>query len=259
MKNLYSYTNSQAATGDLPFGMFKNETSAGSDDGTEIVAEHMQDLYYSLYQILQLAGVSPNGTLENGNASKQFLSALSNVAPLIYNVTTTYNKNSLCLSISNDEISVYKSKVASNTAALSDTTKWLLLAKINSSGVFGNMTINSPALTGTPTAPTAANGTSNTQIATTEFVKNAFRNFLTITSGTNTNGHTIYPPSGYTMSNLVAFIPSIQQVHYSGDVDYNDSTFCYGTIGGSYITLTVYSTEQRSAAYANWVAIWIKA
>jgi len=30
----------------------------------------------------------------------------------------------------------------------------------------------SPALTGTPTAPTAANGTATTQIATTEFVNN---------------------------------------------------------------------------------------
>lgn len=34
--------------------------------------------------------------------------------------------------------------------------------------------LNSPAFTGTPTAPTAADGTSTTQIATTEFVMNAF-------------------------------------------------------------------------------------
>lgn len=34
----------------------------------------------------------------------------------------------------------------------------------------------SPALTGTPTAPTAANGTNNTQLATTAFVQNAFAN-----------------------------------------------------------------------------------
>ena len=33
--------------------------------------------------------------------------------------------------------------------------------------------INSPALTGTPTAPTAAGGTSTTQIATTAFVQSA--------------------------------------------------------------------------------------
>lgn len=32
---------------------------------------------------------------------------------------------------------------------------------------------NSPELTGTPTAPTAANGTNTTQIATTQFVNSA--------------------------------------------------------------------------------------
>lgn len=37
----------------------------------------------------------------------------------------------------------------------------------------GYATLASPALTGTPTSPTAANGTSNTQIATTAFVQNA--------------------------------------------------------------------------------------
>ena len=37
----------------------------------------------------------------------------------------------------------------------------------------GYATLASPALTGIPTAPTAANATSNTQLATTEFVQNA--------------------------------------------------------------------------------------
>lgn len=36
---------------------------------------------------------------------------------------------------------------------------------------------NSPALTGTPTAPTASSGTNNTQIATTAFVQNAISGF----------------------------------------------------------------------------------
>ena len=38
----------------------------------------------------------------------------------------------------------------------------------------GYATIESPAFTGTPTAPTAVDGTNNTQIATTAFVMNAF-------------------------------------------------------------------------------------
>lgn len=48
--------------------------------------------------------------------------------------------------------------------------------------------INSPALTGTPTAPTASSGTNNTQIATTAFVQNA----LSSASG----GTTVYVQSG---------------------------------------------------------------
>ena len=40
--------------------------------------------------------------------------------------------------------------------------------------ISGKANLNSPAFTGTPTAPTAANGTNNTQIATTAFVMNAF-------------------------------------------------------------------------------------
>ena len=41
----------------------------------------------------------------------------------------------------------------------------------------GKAPLVSPALTGTPTAPTAASGTNSTQIATTAFVKS--QNFLT--------------------------------------------------------------------------------
>lgn len=41
----------------------------------------------------------------------------------------------------------------------------------------------SPALTGTPTAPTAATGTSNTQIATTQFVADAINNNQSYKSG----------------------------------------------------------------------------
>ena len=259
MKRMSSYENAQAETGDLPFGAFSNETSVGSDDGTTIVAEHLQDLYYALYQVLQLAGMTPNGSLENGNQSKQFLSALSNVAPILYNNTTTYNKNALVVYVYNDEINLYKSLAANNTASLSDATKWKLLYKINSSGIFGNMSLLSPALSGTPTAPTAAAGTANKQIATTEFVKQSMRNFIKITTGVNAgNTFTVSPPAGFTMADLAGFIPSINTIHYSGDVDGNDSSYCRYSIGASYITVTVYSSEQRAATHANWLAIWIK-
>lgn len=259
MKKLSSYNNSQAESSDLPFGNLRNESGAGNNDGTEIVAEHMQDIYYSLYQVLQLAGVSPNGVLENGNNAKQFLSALSNVAPLLYSSTSTYNKHSTCLRIENNIIYVYKSLIANNTQALTNTSAWVLLYQISDAGILGNMKLNSPALSGTPTAPTAAAGTATTQIATTAFVKKTLRSFIKVTSGKNTNGATISPPSGFTMADLVAFIPAVSDIYYSGDVNGDDHTHCNYTIGANNITLNVYSSEQRAATYANWIAIWIKA
>ena len=259
MKTMDSYENAQGASTDLPFGAFANESSAGSNDGVNIVAEQLQDIYYALYQILQLANQTPNGSLEDGNQSKQFLSALSNVTRVLYNQTTTYKKNALTINIVNDEISVYKSLKDGNNAALSNTANWLLLYKVNSSGVFQNMKFSSPVLSGTPTAPTAAAGTNNTQIATTAFVKSAFKNFLKITTGVHAgNTFTVSPPTGFTMADLAGFIPSINTIHYSGDVDGNDSSYCKYSIGDSYITVTVYSSEQRAATYANWLAIWIK-
>ena len=173
MRKLEEYEKSQSGTTDCPFGLLRNETVSGNNDGTEIVAEQMQDLYYSLYQILQLAGVQPNGKLENGNSSKQFLNSLSNIAPLIYNSTTTYKNNVIVLQIANNEVNIYKSKSDNNKAVLSDTSKWVLLTKINASGVFSNITLNSPNMTGTPTVPTASSGTNNTQAASTAFVKNS--------------------------------------------------------------------------------------
>ena len=141
MKAMSSYENAQEATSDLPYGAFSNESSAGSNDGTDIVAEHLQDLYYALYQVLQLSNQTPNGSLENGNQSKQFLSALSNVAPFLYNSTTTYNKDAITLYVYNNEINVYRSLKNNNTAAFSDTTAWKLLYKVNSTGAFANMSL----------------------------------------------------------------------------------------------------------------------
>ena len=84
MKNLYDYERTQSATVDLPFGNFKNESSPGQKDGTDIVAEHVQDLAYPLFQILQLAGVVPNGELEDGNLKNQFITALTNIGIFKY-------------------------------------------------------------------------------------------------------------------------------------------------------------------------------
>ena len=179
MKKLESYEKTLSSTTDLIYGAFKNESSPSAKDGTDIVAEHMQDLYYPLYQVLQLAGIQPNGSLENCSNTKQFLNSLANIAPLIYDSSLTYAKNTIVINVFNNEINIYQSKKADNKSVLNDTSSWNLLAKINDSGVFSNITLNSPVLTGIPTAPTAAAGTSTNQLATTEFVTSQIiANFL---------------------------------------------------------------------------------
>lgn len=66
----------------------------------------------------------------------------------------------------------------------------------------------------------------------------------------------VYPPTGYTMSNLIGFIPSIAVIHYAGTVNGDDSIRCTWTAFSSYIRVWVQNTEQRSTPAANWLAIW---
>ena len=99
----------------------------------------------------------------------------------------------------------------------------------------------SPALTGTPTAPTAAVGTTTTQLATTEFVANAVAastsgvsdvrvdSTSVVTSGVanislvgaqNTkgvvkNGSSVTSASGYTASPIISGVPYYKNTTYS--------------------------------------------
>ncbi len=84
-------------------------------------------------------------------------------------------------------------------------------------------------------------------------------NQYVITSGANTGTTTyVYPPSGYTMSHFIAFIPSIRTIHYNGDVDNNDSMYCNWAKESSRIKITCYNSEQRANPQANWLAVWRK-
>lgn len=76
-----------------------------------------------------------------------------------------------------------------------------------------------------------------------------------IQTGTTTY---VYPPSGYTMSNFVAFIPSINTIHFAGDVNSDDSLYCTWSKDDSKITVTCYNTEQRANPNVNWLAVWRK-
>jgi hypothetical protein len=66
----------------------------------------------------------------------------------------------------------------------------------------------------------------------------------------------VFPPVGKSMTNIVAFIPSIHVVHYAGGVDGNDSIRCTYSYLGDRIRVYVQNTEQRSTPAANYLAIW---
>ena len=66
----------------------------------------------------------------------------------------------------------------------------------------------------------------------------------------------VFPPEGKTMGNLIAFIPSINQIHYAGGVDGNDSLVCTYSYLGDRIRVYVQNTEQRSTPAANYLVVW---
>jgi len=82
---------------------------------------------------------------------------------------------------------------------------------------------------------------------------------MQILSGYNVGTTTfVYPPDTYTMDDLLAFLPSVRTLHYSGTVDGNDSTFCHWEKEEARIKVTCYNTEQRANPQVNWIAIWRK-
>jgi hypothetical protein len=66
----------------------------------------------------------------------------------------------------------------------------------------------------------------------------------------------VFPPSGKTMTNLVAFIPSIAVIHFAGGVNGDDSMRCTWSQFSDRIRVYVQNTEQRSTPAANYLAIW---
>jgi hypothetical protein len=66
----------------------------------------------------------------------------------------------------------------------------------------------------------------------------------------------VFPPSGKSMANLAAFVPSIAVIHYAGGVNGDDSMRCTWSALGDRIRVYVQNTEQRDRPAANFMAIW---
>ncbi len=96
-----------------------------------------------------------------------------------------------------------------------------------------------------------------TQILTSEKI-HSFDN-MHIQSGLNEGTTTyVYPPIGFTMNDLLAFIPSIRTIYFSGVVNGDDSLYCYWTKDETKVTIICYNSEQRYTPTVNWLAIWRK-
>ena len=66
----------------------------------------------------------------------------------------------------------------------------------------------------------------------------------------------VYPPTGYTMSDLQAFIPSVNHINFTGDVNSDDSFRCTYEYLTDRVRVYVQNTEQQGLPAANWLAVW---
>jgi hypothetical protein len=74
---------------------------------------------------------------------------------------------------------------------------------------------------------------------------------------TQSNYFDVFPPAGYSLSNLVGFLPSIARIDFRGTVNGDDLLRCfYAERNGDRIRVWVGNSEQRNTPRANWLAIW---
>ena len=67
-----------------------------------------------------------------------------------------------------------------------------------------------------------------------------------------------YPPAGYSMSNLVGFMPSISQIAFNGNVNDDDTLWCKYMVGSDKVTVICNNSEARSTSVVSYMAVWIK-
>ena len=66
----------------------------------------------------------------------------------------------------------------------------------------------------------------------------------------------VFPPTGYTMSDLAGGMVSINEIYFDGKVDQNDAIRCQGQILSDRVRVFVQNTEQRAAPRANYMLMF---
>lgn len=76
----------------------------------------------------------------------------------------------------------------------------------------------------------------------------------------NYNYYNVPIPAGYALGDLAGFIPSINRVHFSGEVDDNDVLWCNYMVDYANNRLRVIcnNSEASAGSVVNYLAIWIK-
>lgn len=131
-------------------------------------------------------------------------------------------------------------EVSNNSSSWFVTARGRLLLAVTDAELQTSLALKanlaSPVLTGTPTAPTAATATNNTQIATTAFVKSA------LASGNAATATTATSAAKWTTARTLTLTGAASgSVSFDGSANITLNT----TLGGSY-----YTTAQSNARYA---------
>lgn len=79
-------------------------------------------------------------------------------------------------------------------------------------------------------------------------------------AGTDGNGYYnyVYPPAGKNIGQILNVMCSIREVYYAGDVNYDDSVYCFYEIewANNRVKFICYSNERRSRCAINWDIAW---
>jgi hypothetical protein len=167
--------------------------------------------------------------------------------------------------VSSTTITTLPTLIAANTLSITSNTTSIaantLSITANTADILLRATIASPSLTGTPTAPTAAAGTSTTQIATTEFVAGLVGGAATPDASATTKGKvqltndlggtaalpTVNSVGGVSSSTITTVASSV----LSATSTNTPNTIVKRDVNGDFSTGTITGTLSGTASNAN--------